>query len=626
MYTRNNRFDEMEPINKTLELLESLPVEELPDGQKDEIREILKNLKKVEEEAQARIAVTRENDNNPKAFEGDLKIEKMFQVAEERVEELLGKTNDRPNPLFGAIERRLDGQPESSAASDQDEDIAVLGEKMNTVDPISKQPIKKPIKNRGCGHIYDESVITAWLQTEKRADKRPRCPVSGCGNKKTLTQRDLFDFPQYFDLLEAQQKNIVDDDEEIFTPQPPGPRVGAVVREVGPPSRIHTGQPKTPPPREQLPELTVVPSETGVPPKHPRELIDAIAVPAVTPQREKREDGVPSPDDLLKMMEVAERARNIEGLKEVTPAVQGEVHAPPTRCRRPPVKREQLIAQLGFFVNEVPAVGRHLRARYFGVVKESIATITEVARQVTGRMWLSHGQTFPATSTYGAPEIYLELKLLGWYSSEEQLKMRANLLAARPLFASHDLTLTIANIGEHTSVQSEAGPSESTQRCPVKQREPNRSPEVNKPEPATTSPATDGGTKKHCGNCVRLLGADHKGRRFGSLICSTCKTISFNLHADQGDCLQTPVCQHFHQQMLKPEALRDLSFINAGCKKCLAVKLEYMKSQHDIEKQRMTSRTQDAGQTDRDRQWLGDEEDSRDKANREDVDSTGVDT
>ena len=56
---------------------------------------------------------------------------------------------------------------------------------INTVCPISKLEMKKPVRNSACGHVYDKASIEHILR------QRPGsiCPVVGCPNKMSV-QRD----------------------------------------------------------------------------------------------------------------------------------------------------------------------------------------------------------------------------------------------------------------------------------------------------------------------------------------------------------------------------------------------------------------------------------------------------
>ncbi|KAF7266578.1 hypothetical protein GWI33_020086 [Rhynchophorus ferrugineus] len=49
------------------------------------------------------------------------------------------------------------------------------------IDPITKTVIKKPVKNKICGHIYDHNSIYDYLRQSKN---KAKCPYIGCKNNK----------------------------------------------------------------------------------------------------------------------------------------------------------------------------------------------------------------------------------------------------------------------------------------------------------------------------------------------------------------------------------------------------------------------------------------------------------
>lgn len=55
-----------------------------------------------------------------------------------------------------------------------------------SVDPLTKSAIKKPCKNKKCGHLYDFDTISMHIKRRKKAST---CPYLGC--TETVTMRDL---------------------------------------------------------------------------------------------------------------------------------------------------------------------------------------------------------------------------------------------------------------------------------------------------------------------------------------------------------------------------------------------------------------------------------------------------
>lgn len=54
-----------------------------------------------------------------------------------------------------------------------------------TLDPLTKLPIKKACRNKKCGHLYEYETIMVYLKSKRKVRK---CPYMGCGNNKILPQ------------------------------------------------------------------------------------------------------------------------------------------------------------------------------------------------------------------------------------------------------------------------------------------------------------------------------------------------------------------------------------------------------------------------------------------------------
>ncbi|XP_044306332.1 E3 SUMO-protein ligase NSE2 [Varanus komodoensis] len=63
-----------------------------------------------------------------------------------------------------------------------DEDIAVTESQMNFICPITQEEMKKPVKNKICGHAYEEAAILELIQHKEQRKKKARCPRVGCNN------------------------------------------------------------------------------------------------------------------------------------------------------------------------------------------------------------------------------------------------------------------------------------------------------------------------------------------------------------------------------------------------------------------------------------------------------------
>lgn len=58
---------------------------------------------------------------------------------------------------------------------------------ISDIDPITKQPLQNPCRNRHCGHVYGMDSAVEALQTNARM----RCPIMGCINKRPVLIADL---------------------------------------------------------------------------------------------------------------------------------------------------------------------------------------------------------------------------------------------------------------------------------------------------------------------------------------------------------------------------------------------------------------------------------------------------
>ncbi|XP_068789369.1 E3 SUMO-protein ligase NSE2 isoform X2 [Struthio camelus] len=63
-----------------------------------------------------------------------------------------------------------------------DEDIAVTQSQMNFICPITQMEMKKPVRNKVCGHTYEEDAILKIIQARKQQKKKVRCPKIGCSH------------------------------------------------------------------------------------------------------------------------------------------------------------------------------------------------------------------------------------------------------------------------------------------------------------------------------------------------------------------------------------------------------------------------------------------------------------
>ncbi|XP_025901433.1 E3 SUMO-protein ligase NSE2 isoform X1 [Nothoprocta perdicaria] len=63
-----------------------------------------------------------------------------------------------------------------------DEDIAVTQSQVNFICPITQMEMKKPVRNKVCGHVYEEDAILKIIQTRNQQKKKVCCPKIGCSH------------------------------------------------------------------------------------------------------------------------------------------------------------------------------------------------------------------------------------------------------------------------------------------------------------------------------------------------------------------------------------------------------------------------------------------------------------
>lgn len=79
------------------------------------------------------------------------------------------------------------------------QELAITETLIATTDPFTKRPLKNPLVNRKCEHIYERETIFEILARKSRT----RCPVMGCGNRDYITKDHLYDDP----YVRAQLRN-----------------------------------------------------------------------------------------------------------------------------------------------------------------------------------------------------------------------------------------------------------------------------------------------------------------------------------------------------------------------------------------------------------------------------------
>ncbi|XP_077023756.1 E3 SUMO-protein ligase NSE2 isoform X1 [Tamandua tetradactyla] len=63
-----------------------------------------------------------------------------------------------------------------------DEDMIVTQSQTNFICPITQLEMKKPVKNKVCGHTYEEEAIVRMIESKHRRKKKACCPKIGCSH------------------------------------------------------------------------------------------------------------------------------------------------------------------------------------------------------------------------------------------------------------------------------------------------------------------------------------------------------------------------------------------------------------------------------------------------------------
>lgn len=82
------------------------------------------------------------------------------------------------------------GGDEDMSADEEDEDLVMTQTTGTLLDPITRQPMRDPVKNIKCGHSYERGSIKALTKNGK---KEVRCPIPGCPNSAFVEMDHLVD-------------------------------------------------------------------------------------------------------------------------------------------------------------------------------------------------------------------------------------------------------------------------------------------------------------------------------------------------------------------------------------------------------------------------------------------------
>ncbi|XP_039087918.1 E3 SUMO-protein ligase NSE2 isoform X2 [Hyaena hyaena] len=77
----------------------------------------------------------------------------------------------------------LQADREADGTEGVDEDMIVTQSQTNFICPITQVEMKKPVKNKVCGHTYEEEAIVRMIESKHRRKKKACCPKIGCSHR-----------------------------------------------------------------------------------------------------------------------------------------------------------------------------------------------------------------------------------------------------------------------------------------------------------------------------------------------------------------------------------------------------------------------------------------------------------
>lgn len=90
-----------------------------------------------------------------------------------QLQEIINRSNVYTEPIEEAGTSR--GQKKSNR-SRRTRDVEIVEAEECRIDPLTKGPIKNPVRNKRCRHLYCYETILPYIRTITY----PRCPIAGC--------------------------------------------------------------------------------------------------------------------------------------------------------------------------------------------------------------------------------------------------------------------------------------------------------------------------------------------------------------------------------------------------------------------------------------------------------------
>nr|KAF6426653.1 NSE2 (MMS21)-like protein, SMC5-SMC6 complex SUMO ligase [Molossus molossus] len=92
------------------------------------------------------------------------------------------KIKDKDASRAGSERDGLQADREADGTEGLDEDMIVTQSQTNFICPITQLEMKKPVKNKVCGHTYEEEAIVRMIESKHRRKKKACCPKIGCSH------------------------------------------------------------------------------------------------------------------------------------------------------------------------------------------------------------------------------------------------------------------------------------------------------------------------------------------------------------------------------------------------------------------------------------------------------------
>ncbi|XP_027828707.1 E3 SUMO-protein ligase NSE2 isoform X2 [Ovis aries] len=123
--------------------------------------------------------------NNEKfvQFKQQLKeLKKQLKPKEDGGQNEFDKIKDKDASRAGNERDGLQPDREADSTEGVDEDMIVTQSQTNFICPITQLEMKKPVKNKVCGHTYEEEAIVRMIESKHKRKKKACCPKIGCSH------------------------------------------------------------------------------------------------------------------------------------------------------------------------------------------------------------------------------------------------------------------------------------------------------------------------------------------------------------------------------------------------------------------------------------------------------------